>query len=372
MGFSVRMAPGVRVRVSSRGVRTSLGPRVARVHVGAGRPGLSTGVGPVGYYTSLGSSRRRTSTGGDTLAASRQLAAANGSTAAELKAEEGRRLNDALAAILNVHRAEFRPAERPVAPEPPPIDVAAIRREHVKSARATTPLFPRAQRRAALQEAERRTADDVAALQQRYAGQRAAWQTQLDARWSALLKNDADTVLASLAEAFEDNKAAAAAVGVEGSEVSLVVLIPPPSILPERHPTLTQAGNLSLKKFTKRESADLYKLLVCGHVLVTVKEAFAVAPRLSAARVVAVRRSAPDSYGKVRPEALLAVRIQRSALNGIRWADADAVQVLEDAATEKVVNQKGTIQELRPIDVAGEPELEALVGAVEFEDMLDA
>ena len=35
MGFSVKIAPGVRVRASSRGVRTSIGPRVARVHVGA-------------------------------------------------------------------------------------------------------------------------------------------------------------------------------------------------------------------------------------------------------------------------------------------------------------------------------------------------
>ena len=36
MGMSVRLAPGVRVRVSSRGVRTSVGPRVARLHVGGG------------------------------------------------------------------------------------------------------------------------------------------------------------------------------------------------------------------------------------------------------------------------------------------------------------------------------------------------
>ena len=45
MSFSVKIAPGVRVRASSRGVRTSIGPRVARVHVGAGRTGISTGAG---------------------------------------------------------------------------------------------------------------------------------------------------------------------------------------------------------------------------------------------------------------------------------------------------------------------------------------
>jgi len=37
MGFSVRVAPGVRVRASSRGLRTSLGSGRTKVHVGAGR-----------------------------------------------------------------------------------------------------------------------------------------------------------------------------------------------------------------------------------------------------------------------------------------------------------------------------------------------
>ena len=52
MGFRIKVAPGVRVRVSSRGVRTSVGPRAARVHF------ISTGVGPVRAYTSLGGGRR--------------------------------------------------------------------------------------------------------------------------------------------------------------------------------------------------------------------------------------------------------------------------------------------------------------------------
>jgi hypothetical protein len=55
---SIRVTPGVRVRLTSRGVRTSIGPRVARLHVGAGRTGVSTGAGPVTAYTSAGSSRR--------------------------------------------------------------------------------------------------------------------------------------------------------------------------------------------------------------------------------------------------------------------------------------------------------------------------
>jgi hypothetical protein len=61
MGFSVKLAPGVRVRVSSHGVRAGIGPRIARVHVGTSRTGLSSGLGPFSVYGSVGGKRRRNS-----------------------------------------------------------------------------------------------------------------------------------------------------------------------------------------------------------------------------------------------------------------------------------------------------------------------
>jgi len=160
MGFSVRLAPGVRVRASSRGVRTSLGPRVARVHVGGGRTGFSTGVGPVSYYTGGSGTRRRTSSGPrtGTATANRQLAAA---TRAAEKIDQAEVLAAALTAILNVHRADFSAAQRRTAPAPPPIDVAAFREKHVKEAKAATSFFSRAERKAALAEAERRAQIDA-------------------------------------------------------------------------------------------------------------------------------------------------------------------------------------------------------------------
>lgn len=36
MGMSLELMPGVRIRVSKRGLRSSIGPRIARVHVGGG------------------------------------------------------------------------------------------------------------------------------------------------------------------------------------------------------------------------------------------------------------------------------------------------------------------------------------------------
>ena len=52
MGFSVQMAPSVRVRVLSSGVRTSVGSGAIRVHIGGGAPAFSSGAGPVTYSTS--------------------------------------------------------------------------------------------------------------------------------------------------------------------------------------------------------------------------------------------------------------------------------------------------------------------------------
>jgi hypothetical protein len=59
MGLYVKIAPGVKVRVTRRGARTSVGPRAARVHFGAGGTGFSTGAGPVSLYKPAHGRRRQ-------------------------------------------------------------------------------------------------------------------------------------------------------------------------------------------------------------------------------------------------------------------------------------------------------------------------
>lgn len=103
-------------------------------------------------------------------------------------------------------------------------------------------------------------------------------QHELDEQWARLTGSDPDTVLATLAEAFEDNEAPAAAVGIDGVELSPIVLVPGEEAVPERLPTTTQAGNLALRKLPKGERSAFYLLLMAGHVLVTLREAFAVVP----------------------------------------------------------------------------------------------
>lgn len=133
MGFSFKVAPGVRIRASSRGIRTSVRTRAARVHIGAGRTGFSSGAGPVSFYTSLGGGRR---SGGRSGSRPPSMASYQRQLAAAQKAEEAQRLAAAFQEILNVHRTEFPPAVPPVAPPPSLPDARAVRRRHERDALA--------------------------------------------------------------------------------------------------------------------------------------------------------------------------------------------------------------------------------------------
>ncbi len=59
MGLYLRIMPGVKVRITRRGVRWAIGPRAARLHVGARGAGVSTGAGPVSWYRPLRRRRKR-------------------------------------------------------------------------------------------------------------------------------------------------------------------------------------------------------------------------------------------------------------------------------------------------------------------------
>jgi hypothetical protein len=171
-----------------------------------------------------------------------------------------------------------------------------------------------------------------------------------------------------LAEAFEDNEAPAAPVAVDGAELDLVVLAPPSEVVPERMPDRTQAGNPTLRKLPKGERSALYGLLVFGHLLVTMREAFAVAPGITAIRSVLLRPAGADAYGRPRLECLVAGRFLRSAFDGVRWEDADASRIVADTATELLVNlRRGT--QLQPINLSQEPEIQKVIDLVDFDEL---
>jgi len=371
MGFSVKLAPGVRVRVSSHGVRAGVGPRIARVHVGTGRTGFSSGLGPFSVYGAVGGKGRRASSrssGGrpSTAALERQAAAARRAQAEADKAREAQRLAAVFEEIISLHRHDFPPVQRPVAPMPELPDPGSVRERHEKEALRGVGAFSRSRRAAARRQAAQAAQAELNDRWQQAQAVQARAQQELDRQWALLAGNDPDTVLATLAEAFEDNQAPAAPVGIDGSEVSLIVLVPGEDAVPERLPGRTEAGNLTLRKLPKGERSAFYLLLVAGYVLVTLREAFAVVPGVDAAKVIAVRRRDPDIYGRTALDCMVAGRWTRAAFNGVRWADADAGNILAGTAAELVVNQKRG--QLLPVDLSGEPQIRDLLDSMDTTD----
>ena len=94
-----------------------------------------------------------------------------------------------------------------------------------------------------------------------------------------------------------------------------------------------------------------------------------MAPSITAVRSVVLRHGGADAYGRPRLECLLAGRFLRSAFDGVRWQEASAGTIVEDTATELLVNlRRGT--ELQPINLGQEPEIQKVIDLVDFEELL--
>jgi hypothetical protein len=393
MGFSFKVAPGVRIRVSSKGVRTSPGPRSGQVRAGGGGNGSPAATGPGALYTSMDAARRSSpdeSNHSSVATTQRQVRAAE-------KAQQAQELAYAFNTIMNLHRESYPPAQSPVAPAATTADEGEIRARHDEGALKgegeprdeSTPKgegepedqdgpddqgepedqgeLRRGARTKARQAAQQAADQEIAQVRADSDDQRGEVQQQLDRQWTRLCSNDPDLVLSVLADAFAENEAPATAVGVDGSAVALVVLVPGPEAVPERLPGRTEAGNLTLRRLTKTMRSALYAQLVAGYVLTTIREAFAVAPGLTEIRVAAIRAPGDGSRGGVRAECLLAARFARSALQGVRWDLVEATAVLSEISSELLVSRRGAARELQPLDLAGEPELADLLTKVEIE-----
>jgi len=285
------------------------------------------------------------------------------------KLQEARGLLNAINAILQIHHAEFPPASAPLAPTPPPIDADAIRDSCLEAALKGISVFDRASRKAAKEQASRDAAARIQADTEQFKREYLEYKAQLATWWNRLATNDPDVVLYALAEAFDDNYAAAAAVGVHKSEATLVVLVPGEDAVPEKMPSTTASGNLSLKKMTKKDHDGFYSLMVAGYTLVTIKEAFAVAPGLESVRVVVVRSTGLSAYGAKKGEVVLAARFARMKLVGVQWSKVDAATILNGVADELLLNVKGVNKSLQALDLTKEPDIAAVLETISFDEL---
>jgi hypothetical protein len=357
MPFSMRVGKGVRLSASPRGLRAHVGPRKARMHFGSGRTGVSTGTGPITYYTSLGGGSRRSSSDHTAGPSQRQLAQAQ-------KEEEFLRLRSILQEILDVHRTEFPKAERQLAPPPAPVDERQIYKAKEKELLAGVPVWRIADRKAAKARARKLASEEVQRENERRSNEQAALQRELDEVWERLCTNHPSTVIDAIDDAFEDNEAPAAPVNMEESVLSLVMLAPTEDQIPEQKPAVTPSGKPTVKRMTKTEGADVYLTLISGHLLATIREALAVAPGIEEVKAVVVRRT-EDIYGETHLEALMAGRYGRAQLERVKWKEAEAPTIVQQAALELNWNPKGRPPTLKPLGLDKEPGLKTFLDALE-------
>lgn len=353
LGVGFRVAPGVRLRATTRGPRISIGPRIARIHVGSGRTAVSTGRGPVTVWSTLSGGGQVGPTPPATHATHR-------------KAEEWASTERYLDGLLTAHEAPVHRSTRPVAPPPTPVSRRAVRSELRRAATIDLPWW----RLRAWMSARARAGDHLdaeVARRERSAGSDATdARTQADAWWSRLVANDPETVTEHLQRAFADHAmpATVAAVEEDGRVHLVLAALTVEKLIPPREPRTTEVGKLSLARMTKTRRHELYEATLHAAMVAVTAEAFALAPGLDVAELAVV---VPDHLGG--PAVLLLAELPRPLVlpDG---ADRPPTFDLEEAAAAGratlVRDKGGRIGALRPLDDT-DPDVRALLDALDLE-----
>lgn len=353
MGFGVgfRVARGLRFRVTRRGPRLSLGPRIARVHVGGGRSAVSTGAGPVTLWHTLSGGGGRPG-GGAPRGASKEQA--------------WQQARAHLDRLLHAHEQTWDLATRPLVDQPSPVDGDAVRRELRREAVAGLPWWRLAARGRARKEADTRVDAVVVDRQAELDAAHASQQATADRWWRLLCDNDPDTVAERLDRAYEDNVLTATVAAVEDATAHVVVTADRPEVLVgEREPTWTDKGNLSLARMTRTRRNELYGQAVVATMLAVACESFAVTPSLQRAEVAVVQPDADDG-----PAVIALAEFDREAVlatdGTTAWVRRPTTAVLEQALV--VTRPGGRTGTLRPLPPEEDDGVRMLLDTIELED----
>ncbi len=372
MAFGFRVGvPGMSVRVSTRGVRTSLGPRAARISMGSGGTRISSGVGPFYASSSLGGGRRRTSTSHATRSRAAAPSAAQLERArrqAERAQQEAERdaaiaqLKELRRQMTSVHLQSFTPAQPPVVPGPPQLSLAWALAEAQAHHLAGLGLFARAERAAAKRRAEADAPAYLAAEEARLHAVHGELAAGAGQWWQALNANDEETVCEAVNYAFSDNAAAGCAVGVDGAVLSVVMRQQDIDSLPDQTPGVTPSGRPTLKSLSKRDRTLWWLTSMGSNIVATLKEAFAVAPGVTAIDLAVLTRL-PDSQ---RLGFVAHGRWTRQAIEAGPWRETtDALRFLDigqDVACSVTTTASGNLSSaVKPLDTSRLPGLQSLL-----------
>jgi hypothetical protein len=354
MGLYIRLAPGLKLRATSRGLRVGVGPRQARMWMGAGGTGVSTGAGPVSVYRNLGGTSRGRAP--SLTAYERQLRQAQ-------QAEELAALANQLQAMLSLHQEDFPPAQPPVAPPPEPLDVASLEKQAVKAAKAGVSFFNRSERREAGERARTEAREEAAAEMERREANRREVQRELDEQWHRLLSNDPGAVIATLEAAFADNAAPAVPVDCTDGRVTVLMVMEAEDAFPERVPNLTPTGKPSSRKLSKTERSELYVAWMSSNILATVREALTVAPATLSVTVAVLKKGSRTPFGETPLGVVYAGTLTRQMCDRIEWARPEALDAIS-YADDVLMETKGRAKQLVDIDLSDHPDLQVVVAEV--------
>jgi hypothetical protein len=370
-GVGFRVAPGVRLRASRRGPRMSLGPRMARVHVGSGRAAVSSGSGPVTLWSTLSGGGHTSASGGGAGSASAR------------KADEWATIRAHLDELLSQHRVPVERATRPVVPPPPRRSRWAVRVARFRElaghldgvAEGGAGEVSDGARRGSVGLAGRwrawRASGDgldaeVAVRGASAEAERVRRQQAADAWWERLLANEPAVVAERLEAALVDHAMPATVTAVEEGRASLALAVEPPEkLMGTREPTVTEAGNLSLRRMTQTRRHELYQAAISSAVLAVAAEAFAVAPGLAAMEVAVVE---PQHLGG--PGVLLLADLPRETVlpdGADRPVVSSLWEVAEAGRATVVMDRGGRIGALRPLEPAEVPEVAMLLDVLDVE-----
>jgi hypothetical protein len=320
------------------------------------------------------------------------------------KVIEAKAINDRVRVELGIPDlvAELAPfGQPPQALGPQPVDLEALIAEEEKLALNDISLFRRGDRRqarttaraAAEKHAEQmraERAESVAAEQRRLDGvwedlqyrqaraslaatleherlaaeakaERGRQQAEIDAVWQQLMSNDPAVVIDALETAFADNNAPATPIDCVAASgtATVTMLFGHPDLVPERTPAFTSSGRPTLRKRSKSDRNDLYVNALASNVLATVKEGFAVAPGLTAMKILVVRRD-PFQTGGDQLVAVYAGMFSRQMVASVKWQNIKPANLL-DAPDDWLLNLKGQADEVVPLDLGDEPDLQTIL-----------
>lgn len=361
MGFGVRfkVAPGVRLGVSSRGISGSFGPRVARVRVSNRGAGVSSGIGPFYTYSGTGSRKRRRRS-----PSSSRPTGQSGPTQAQIERQQRQDLREAEIEavrqqgdeVFNLHLVDFPPARAPYVPPPETVtQVERHTRVNVRYRQSVNDigLFDRQGRSRARARAEWEVDQEIAAQESQAHENYLAMVAQASQWWAAMLAGHPSTTLEALNVALSDNEMPSAAVSFDNGEVSVVVAAPSLDRVPVRYVTETPAGKPTTRAYNKTQRNDVHERLMLGHVAVTLREVFAVAPAVQSARIALV---SPDDHGDYG--VLMVGRFSRDLILGADWR-RDVTEILH-GGTHILTNRSGRTRQLSFIDLSAEDDLREL------------